>query len=69
MAANAIDVKAPVGELLSRFSLRLGGFDLIENPTGDIPDFADEFSHVFWLNTHTKRVFRLQFSIPLLGLL
>jgi hypothetical protein len=41
---------------------------LVENPAGDIPDFADEFSHVFRLNTHTKRVSRLQFSIPLLGL-
>lgn len=37
MAANAVDVETPVSELLSRFSLRLGGFDLIENPAGDIP--------------------------------
>ena len=68
MIADVVNVEAPVGELLSRFSLRLGGFDLIENPAGDIPDFADEFSQVFGLNTHTKRVLRLQFSIPLLGL-
>jgi hypothetical protein len=46
MIANVVDIEAPVSKLLSRFGLRLGRFNLIENPAGDIPDFADEFSNI-----------------------
>ena len=57
MIADVIDIKAPVGEFLPRFGLRLGRFDLIENPAGDIRDFADEFSQFISVNTRIEGCF------------
>jgi hypothetical protein len=57
VVANVVDIEALVGEFLSRFGLRLGAFDLIENPAGDIPDFADEFSQFISVNTRIEGCF------------
>ena len=45
MAAHGENVKAAFGKLLPGFAFGLGRLNLLEDPSGGIPDFADKFSH------------------------
>ncbi len=47
VGANGEDVEAALGELLARFALGLGRFNLLEDAAGRVPDFADKFSHFY----------------------
>ena len=46
MSADGEDIEAALGKLLPGFRLRLSRLNLMENPAGGIPDFADKFSHI-----------------------